>query len=126
MPDAAPHADRRVHGPAICPRAPAGCEACSGEHHWLESSCMEPEDDFDRDDNRRERSIRAFDEEHKTDHAAFHFVCKHCDTWAESDFVEELMEPPDDQGWDWDCWCGEALCPGCDEGDSEFYEDDEW
>jgi hypothetical protein len=107
VPDATPHADPRVHGPAICPRAPKGCEACSGQHHWLEAFCDSPEDDFDPEDNARERAVRLWDKQHGTDHSGTgHYGCKHCDTWAESDFVEELIEADDEGDEGFECWCG--------------------
>jgi hypothetical protein len=83
--------DPRLHGPERCPAAPAGCEACSGLHHWLEDGFDPSEDPPDDEDEQRTRVV-AFDLLHGTDHALAFFGCKHCGAWAECDYVRDLEE----------------------------------
>lgn len=86
--------DPRLHGPPRCPRAPAGCEACSGFHHWLDSG-FDPENaSYCTEENllSGERAVLDYDREHGTEHALAFFGCKHCDAWAECEYVWELEE----------------------------------
>lgn len=82
-----PHPDPRVHGTEVCPHR---CEVCpDGRHHWVESG-FDPDDPYygseDDPDREQNSAIRAAGEMN----AAAHFVCKHCPTWAECDYVWDL------------------------------------
>jgi hypothetical protein len=86
--------DPRLHGPKRCPRAPAGCEACEGYHHWLEHG-FDPSEEPPEEDSQA-LAVLAYDREHGTDHALAFYGCKHCDAWAEAELVWELEGEEDE------------------------------
>jgi hypothetical protein len=74
-----------VHGPERCPVAPAGCEACSGYHHWIDCG-SDPDEPVDpENDPPGEGAVREFDRLNGTEHLMAYLACKHCDAWAEYD-----------------------------------------
>lgn len=102
-----------VHGPKICPLAPAGCEACSGYHHWLDAG-NDPENSHDpENDPAYENEIRAFDAANGTEHLMAYLACKHCDAWA------EYAPDGDEDDWPADvcCVCGKLATTNYDDRD---------
>jgi hypothetical protein len=86
--------DPRLHGPETCPVAPKGCDGCSGNHHWLDTG-YNPDDLNFEDEDETVLAVAAFDRAHHTEHLLAFYACKHCASWAECDYVEELEEADD-------------------------------
>jgi hypothetical protein len=91
--------DPRLHGPAACPVAPAGCEACHGEHHWLEHGFNPEDEDYCTPENLtdQERAVLAHDKEYGTLHHLGYYGCKHCSSWCECEYVWEVLEGEEEE-----------------------------
>lgn len=94
-----PDQDPRLHGPPTCPVAPAGCEACSGQHHWIESGFDPTALDQDDEPDPAQVAVAAYDREHGTEHALAYYACKHCPAWCEAEYVWEVLEEEDGEGF---------------------------
>lgn len=142
--------DPRLHGPATCPVAPRGCETCRGSHHWIEASVDPGADPNDPDPNLSpaDRAVLVHDRQHGTEHALAYYGCKHCDAWAEPEYVwdEEDLIDECDEDWIEDlepccggtgflhcecggdfCACGMQMveCPGCCDCEDDGEDTDE-
>lgn len=99
----APHPDPRVHGPEFCPHRCDGCP--DGRHHWLDDGIYEdewgesdprhPDTEADASDDPHHALVKAFDREHGTEHRYGFYGCKHCDAWAEFEFIEDQEDDED-------------------------------
>lgn len=91
--------DQRLHGPEFCPRVCSGCVCDDGRsrHHWIEASADPddpPEEYFDNDVRLQ---VLEWDRTHGTEHALGFYACKHCEAWAECDYIWDMEEAAEEE-----------------------------